>query len=370
MKRINEAMSCDPNHVVTQQDLQGLEKHLDMVWNKLGIEVGFTSHFLDRVNDARNGRQITLCELARIFLETFRQYGKKLTTITKREWEAVLSDKMTNINVPFVLKHNGKEVEIVAKTVMRKPNFHTPDPKLVVAGYRPNGAKMNKESKNLREWAGFGAPQVAPVGGVTAADDVSINTTQIEDPAVLQMMNGFLASLCKRTFINPYYPVQLAFVKLSAVGLSFPLRGLDLGGDSGVVFLPVVQFGGRIGKNLDGSWVDDDGIGDRVPGGLLLKITYTQVNGEFTVGMLLCSGAENSVDLAAVEEFEEPLNLVDIEEDVTTGTTDDTSDDYPLDKTFQPTQDGETIFDSVQESKKRAKTQENFTSFLKKTRQS
>lgn len=340
-------MTCDPNHVVTQNDLNALEQHLDRVWKKLGIEVEFTKHFLDRVNDERNGKQITLCELARIFLETFRQYGKKLATrISKSSWEAVLTDKMTNINVPFILRHNGKDLEIVAKTVMRKPNFMTPDTKLMVAHY-DGGKKMKKTgtkvtAKTLREWSGFGDPQVAPVGGVVAVDDVNINTSQIEDPEVLNMINGFLSSLCKKTFINPYYPVQQAFIKLRVIGLSFPLRGLDLSNDQGVVYLPINQFGGRIGMSLDGSWVDDDGISHKIPGGLVLKITYRQNNGEFVVSLSLCPA--NSVNDFLPNE-DEPLDLSQIEEGVVSGLS-DTTVDYPFDKTFQPDQDGETIFDS------------------------
>jgi hypothetical protein len=44
--------------------------------------------------------------------------------------EAVLNDMQTDINMPFVLKWDGKELDLIAKTVMRKQNFGTPDPKL------------------------------------------------------------------------------------------------------------------------------------------------------------------------------------------------------------------------------------------------
>ena len=48
--------------------------------------------------------------------------------------EAVINDVNAQINSPFVLnvnKRNGM-VELVAKTVMRKPNFKTSDSKLTV----------------------------------------------------------------------------------------------------------------------------------------------------------------------------------------------------------------------------------------------
>ena len=299
---IREAPICDPHHVVTDADLKKLEAHIDAVWKKLNADVKFTSHFIDRVNDARNGRQITLCELARIFLEAFRQYGKKLANIPKERWEAVLSDKTTDVNVPFVLKHNGKELEIIAKTVMRKHNFMTPDTKLMVA-HRTYGEDM----KALKEWTGFGDPQVAPVAGPFAVDDVNTSAYRVEDPEVLTMLNGFLSSLTQRTFLNPYYPLQQAFTKLQSVGLSFPLRGVNLGGDTGTVFLPVSQFGGRLGMDLDGTWIDDDGISNRVPGGLSLKVDYSSHNGEYSVGMQLATAADGAGLMFGEEITEEPV---------------------------------------------------------------
>ena len=126
---------CTPDHTVTDSDLHELEGILDRVWNKLKINIQFTSHFLDRVNDARNKRQITVCELAKLFIEAFKKFGDKLAHISQREWEGVLTDEQSNVNVPFVLKHNGKIVTMVAKTVLRKPGFYTPDPKLAVDSF-------------------------------------------------------------------------------------------------------------------------------------------------------------------------------------------------------------------------------------------
>jgi hypothetical protein len=50
--------------------------------------------------------------------------------------EAVLKDMQTDVNMPFVLQWDSKnkELDLVAKTVMRKKGFKTPDPELVIAG--------------------------------------------------------------------------------------------------------------------------------------------------------------------------------------------------------------------------------------------
>ena len=118
-----EKLDCAINHTVTDEDLRELKTLLNNVWKRLNIDIAFTSHFLDRVNDARNNKQITVCELAKLFMEAFKKFGPELQHITKPEWEAVLTDLQTNVNVPFVLKHNGREVTIVAKTVMRKKDY-------------------------------------------------------------------------------------------------------------------------------------------------------------------------------------------------------------------------------------------------------
>lgn len=118
---------------ISQSDLKKLEKYLDQVWGLLGIDVNFTRHFLDRVNDPRNGRPITYEELRKLFVDTFKKYGTLFSKMGKKddEVEGVLTDVSTKVNSPFVLKWDSRnrEFDLVAKTIMRKPNF------------RPNNSK-------------------------------------------------------------------------------------------------------------------------------------------------------------------------------------------------------------------------------------
>jgi len=118
---------------ITRQDLMNLEKMLDSLFNKLGIDIEFTKHFLDRVNDIRNVTQIRLSELSDLFRKEFLRFGDTLADM-KDGVEAVLTDITTNINVPFVMKWNSstKEMELIAKTVMRKKNFMTSGKRLAV----------------------------------------------------------------------------------------------------------------------------------------------------------------------------------------------------------------------------------------------
>lgn len=116
---------------ITKADLDQIEKYADKLFAKVGIDVEFTRHFLDRVNDERNKKQITSAELTRLFKQTYAKHGKKIPKMGP-DAEAVIKDMRTDINMPFVLNFKSGELELVAKTIMRKKNFKTPNPELAV----------------------------------------------------------------------------------------------------------------------------------------------------------------------------------------------------------------------------------------------
>jgi len=60
--------------------------------------------------------------------------------------------------------------------------------------------------------------------------------------------------------------------KLQRIGLT--VSPVDLEGDNGNVTAEVTQFGGRFGKDTDGSDLNDDGISHRKEGGLKLEVSY------------------------------------------------------------------------------------------------
>ncbi len=118
---------------ITSADLQALEAKLDPLYAKLGLDIEFTKHFLDRVNHERNVRQITVEELFKLFIEQLKVHGKKIAQAGP-DFDALMNDISTAINVPITLRWNPRkqELEVVTKTVMRTPKFHSSDPKLVV----------------------------------------------------------------------------------------------------------------------------------------------------------------------------------------------------------------------------------------------
>ena len=109
---------------VTQPQLNALEKAVDNVFGRIGIDVEFTRHFLDRANDERNGEPITIQELGKLFAKEYKRWGKPIAQMGP-DTEAVMKDLESDINIPFALRWNGEELELIAKTVMRKKNFST-----------------------------------------------------------------------------------------------------------------------------------------------------------------------------------------------------------------------------------------------------
>lgn len=118
---------------ISKSDLDGVEKYADKLYKSVGIDVEFTRHFLDRVNDERNKKQITVAELIRMFKQSYKKYGKKIAQLGP-DAEAVINDMQTDVNMPFALKWDSKnqELDLIAKTVMRKKNFATSNQKFSI----------------------------------------------------------------------------------------------------------------------------------------------------------------------------------------------------------------------------------------------
>ena len=123
---------------LNKMDLDAVERYADKLFAKVGLDVEFTRHFLDRVNDARNGKQITQAELIRLFKQSMSRHKQSFQNLSKGA-EAVLNDIKTDINMPFIIQVDNKgELDMVAKTIMRKKNFST------------SNKKMSFEDKNPR----------------------------------------------------------------------------------------------------------------------------------------------------------------------------------------------------------------------------
>ena len=109
---------------VTKAQLEQLEKTLDDLFKDLNVDVEFSRHFHDRLNDERNNKQITIGELRNIYNDLYKRHKPKLKT-AKEGIEKLIKSINTHINIPVVFKYNRASgmIEMLAKTVMRKRGF-------------------------------------------------------------------------------------------------------------------------------------------------------------------------------------------------------------------------------------------------------
>ena len=113
------------NEDVTQKQLSDLEKFADRLLDKFGIDIEFTRHFADRMNDERNKPAISIAELQRVFKKIAKNKAKNIRQ--NPDIEAVLKDIQADLNLPIVINYDSEkdEYEVVNKTIMRKKNFGT-----------------------------------------------------------------------------------------------------------------------------------------------------------------------------------------------------------------------------------------------------
>lgn len=118
---------------ITPGELKNVERYADNLFSDIGVDVEFTKHFLDRVNDLRNKVDITPEELKDLYLKTYKKYNETIPMLKPGE-ERVITDPETNINIPFVMNWDGRspELDLINKTVMRKKDFKSYTPKLTL----------------------------------------------------------------------------------------------------------------------------------------------------------------------------------------------------------------------------------------------
>ena len=114
-----------------------------------------------------------------------------------------------------------------------------------------------------------------------SVEDGSIGVHNIQDPKVLERVNGFVGSIANQEYLNPKAALEQLASKLKTLGLDMNIPEMS---GNGSVNLELTQFGGRFGKDIDGSDIKDDGISHKKEGGLKLNVKYeTLENGSSKV---------------------------------------------------------------------------------------
>ena len=113
-----------PINEIPMGDLQKIDTFADKKLNPVDVVIT-DKHFFDRLNDPRNGKEISSAELIGFFKRLSKK-KKEFVDFLNKYNSVVAVDDRTNINIPFMKQAN----KAIAKTVMRKKDFKTPDQKL------------------------------------------------------------------------------------------------------------------------------------------------------------------------------------------------------------------------------------------------
>jgi len=183
--------------VVTQSQLDSLEAELDNLFKSVGVDIEFTRHFFERVNDARNGKDITIDELREIFKEVYAEYKSRLKRYGDG-FEGVFKNPPTAINIPFVLNWDGKnkELDLVTKTVMRKKNFMSDTPILPVGSKnRPTNEPKKEKFKKYKLSSGEVVRYYADSNKFETVDGNPIDMDAIFDKLPEEMQNDIMSKM-------------------------------------------------------------------------------------------------------------------------------------------------------------------------------
>ena len=140
------------------------------------------------------------------------------------------------------------------------------------------GKGMKTFKQHVKEGYKQGKYGAGMVGVETsdAVEDGSIGVHNIHDPDVLKRVNAFVRSIAEQEYIKPQFAVDKLREKLQRIGLN--MSDVNLTGDKGKITAEVTQFGGRFGKDTDGSDINDDGISHKKEGGLKMEISYETIS--------------------------------------------------------------------------------------------
>jgi hypothetical protein len=109
---------------MAKPDMDAVEKYADSQMSPTDVDLGReTDHFFQRLNDPRNGKEISPAELTGLFKRLARN-KKKFLEFLKQYKEFVVKDRVSNINIAFIKVAD----RLIAKTVMRKADFKSSTP--------------------------------------------------------------------------------------------------------------------------------------------------------------------------------------------------------------------------------------------------
>ena len=136
--------------------------------------------------------------------------------------------------------------------------------------------------KSFQDYISEDAPGAIPGVASHISQTGGSDTYDIQNADVLKRVNAFVGSVGDMEYIKPQQAVDSLREKLNRIGLNVSPVAME--GTSGKISAKVTQFGGRFGKDTDGTDLNDDNISHKKAGGLNLEVSYeTLKNGSSKV---------------------------------------------------------------------------------------
>lgn len=198
-----------------------------------------------------------------------------------------------------------------------------------------NAAKQQLQETNYNRFDGGGVGAVSHPN--SDIDDVDTNLSDLSDSS-LSKLNNYVSQISKRSYANPVTPVEQLKAKLQTVGFVVepiaPTRRGEYPTSGSTEYYRVKRFGGIEGIDMMGNKVSSDGITDILGYGLVLRVSFTIVNGEYRLSAAIVPEMEmnddmddgyddsddmetyyDDDDLDEMDDFKEMDEEVDLEED-------------------------------------------------------
>jgi predicted kinase len=136
-KKMNEDLMLEAEQcpILTVAHMNAFEQFVDRMFKQFKIDFEFTKHFRERMSHERNDPCINMKELASMIQKIYKKYQNGEKSLNKFiDAEAVIKDIQTDLNMPVAVEYDRKkdQLEVIAKTIMRKKNFRTPNPEIKV----------------------------------------------------------------------------------------------------------------------------------------------------------------------------------------------------------------------------------------------
>lgn len=132
---------------ITKFDVYSVDQYADTKFNPTDI-VLTSNHFFDRVKDTRNEKPISTAELIGFFKRLSKNRRKFIDFLNTYK-EIVAHDNRTDLNIPFIKQAN----QVIAKTIMRKPDFKSSNPVLTFEDESKPGEALPEKDADPKELA-------------------------------------------------------------------------------------------------------------------------------------------------------------------------------------------------------------------------